>query len=249
MKIGYIRVSRDKQTTALQEDAMRQEQCDRVFTDKMSGKPFEGIWGIKIADLDFLNHLFYDTELSKNYDTQFCNLHQWTDETDVRQVGSPDKVWEGSYILDMFAKEDASIRPETVHGDTQAQSTTVFGLAHLLGISLMPRIRNWKDLKLFRPDPNVHYTHLESLFSEPIEWRLIETHLPDMIRVALSIKAGKITPSTIFRKRRCHHPQSTSGTTQVYQVQSSDCQLPHLLQRAGDQRRLTPTHPGRHRVR
>ena len=38
MKIGYIRVSRDKQTTALQEDAMREEQCDRVFTDKMSGK-------------------------------------------------------------------------------------------------------------------------------------------------------------------------------------------------------------------
>jgi DNA invertase Pin-like site-specific DNA recombinase len=41
MKIGYIRVSRDKQTTALQEDAMRQEQCDRVFTDKMSGKRFD----------------------------------------------------------------------------------------------------------------------------------------------------------------------------------------------------------------
>jgi len=46
----------------------------------------------------------------------------------------PCGVWEGSYILDMFEKEDASIKPETVHGDTQAQSTTVFGLAHLLGI-------------------------------------------------------------------------------------------------------------------
>jgi DNA invertase Pin-like site-specific DNA recombinase len=41
MKIGYIRVSRDKQTTALQEDAMRQEQCERVFTDRMSGKRFD----------------------------------------------------------------------------------------------------------------------------------------------------------------------------------------------------------------
>ncbi len=37
MNIGYIRVSRDKQTTALQEDAIRQAQCERVFTDKMSG--------------------------------------------------------------------------------------------------------------------------------------------------------------------------------------------------------------------
>jgi DNA invertase Pin-like site-specific DNA recombinase len=31
MKIGYIRVSRDKQTTALQEDAMNKEHCERVF--------------------------------------------------------------------------------------------------------------------------------------------------------------------------------------------------------------------------
>jgi TnpA family transposase len=112
----------------------------------------------------------------------------------------PCGVWEGSYILDMFEKEEASIRPDTIHGDTQAQSTTVFGLAHLLGISLMPRIRNWKDLTLCRPDAEVHYTHLDSLFTDTINWDLIETHLPDMIRVALSIKAGKITPSTILRK-------------------------------------------------
>ena len=37
MMIGYIRVSRDTQTTALQEDAIQQAQCTRVFTDKMSG--------------------------------------------------------------------------------------------------------------------------------------------------------------------------------------------------------------------
>ena len=64
----------------------------------------------------------------------------------------------------------------------------------------MPRIKNWKDLTLFRPDPDVHYTHLDSLFSDSIDWELIATHLPDMIRVALSIKAGKIAPSTILRK-------------------------------------------------
>jgi DNA invertase Pin-like site-specific DNA recombinase len=41
MKLGYIRVSRDKQTTAFQDDAVRQEQCERTFTDKMSGKRFD----------------------------------------------------------------------------------------------------------------------------------------------------------------------------------------------------------------
>ncbi len=33
-----------------------------------------------------------------------------------------------------------------------------------------------------------------------IDWKLIETHLTDMLRVVLSIKAGKFTASTILRK-------------------------------------------------
>jgi DNA invertase Pin-like site-specific DNA recombinase len=51
MKIGYIRVSRDTQTTALQEDALRAEQCERVFTDKMSGKRFDRPEFLRILDV------------------------------------------------------------------------------------------------------------------------------------------------------------------------------------------------------
>ena len=51
MKIGYSRVSRDKQTTALQEDAMNKEQCARVFTDKMSGKRFDRPEFLKMLDV------------------------------------------------------------------------------------------------------------------------------------------------------------------------------------------------------
>ena len=55
----------------------------------------------------------------------------------------------------------------------------------------MPRIRNWKDLKLFRPSREARYLHLDELFSEPINWELIQTHLADLLRVTLSIKAGR----------------------------------------------------------
>jgi TnpA family transposase len=64
----------------------------------------------------------------------------------------------------------------------------------------MPRIRNWKDLKLFRPAKETCYTHIDELFSDTINWDVIETHLPDMLRVVLSIKAGRITASTLLRK-------------------------------------------------
>jgi TnpA family transposase len=112
----------------------------------------------------------------------------------------PCGVWEAVYLLDGLLKNLSDIQPDTIHGDTQAQSTPVFGLASLLGITLMPRIRNWKNVKLYRPDKRTSYIHIDSLFSDTIDWNLIQTHLPDMLRVVLSIKAGRITASTLLRK-------------------------------------------------
>lgn len=112
----------------------------------------------------------------------------------------PCGVWEAVYILDGLLKNTSDIQPDTIHADTQGQSTPVFALAYLLGIKLMPRIRNWQDLTLCRPDKQVRYDHIDELFTDVIDWKLIETHLTDMMRVVLSIKAGKFTASIILRK-------------------------------------------------
>jgi TnpA family transposase len=76
----------------------------------------------------------------------------------------------------------------------------VFGLAHLLGIRLMPRIRNWKDLTPYRPTPESRYKHINALFRDDVDWELIETHVPDLLRIVLSVKNGTITASTILGK-------------------------------------------------
>jgi len=76
----------------------------------------------------------------------------------------------------------------------------IFGLAYLLGIELMPRIRSWQDLHLFRPDADTRFEHIDDLFTATIDWPLIETHLPDMLRVVLSIRAGRLLPSAILRR-------------------------------------------------
>jgi len=109
-------------------------------------------------------------------------------------------AWEGHYILDFIQENKSDVQPNTIHADTQGQSTAIFGLAYLLGIQLMPRIRNWKDLNLCRSNSDQRHIHIESLFSTNVDWDLIETMLPDMLRVALSIKAGTIMPSTILRR-------------------------------------------------
>jgi hypothetical protein len=42
--------------------------------------------------------------------------------------------------------------------------------------------------------------HLDALFTDTVDWDLIRTHWPDMLRVAVSIRAGWITASTILRR-------------------------------------------------
>jgi TnpA family transposase len=112
----------------------------------------------------------------------------------------PCGTYEGVFILDpFFAHQDDGL-PEAVHSDTHGQSAPIFGLSYLLGIQLMPRIRNWKHLTWYRPSPDSHYEHIDALFTETADWQLIETHLPDMLRVVLSIKEGRFTPSTILRR-------------------------------------------------
>ncbi|WP_369305163.1 Tn3 family transposase (plasmid) [Yersinia ruckeri] len=113
----------------------------------------------------------------------------------------PCGAWEAIYILDGLTKNQSDIQPDILHGDTQAQSAPVYGLAFLLGIKLMPRVRNWKDLKWFKASPYEIYQHIEALFSKDIiDWELISCHLPDMLQVAQSIRAGRLSPSTILRK-------------------------------------------------
>jgi TnpA family transposase len=109
-------------------------------------------------------------------------------------------AWEGNTILDFVVENRSAFQPDTIHADTQGQSAPIFGLAHLLGIQLMPRIRNWKELHFHRPDKASRYQHIDTLFSATADWDLIETLLPDMLRVALSVRAGRIRPSAILRR-------------------------------------------------
>lgn len=107
----------------------------------------------------------------------------------------PCGVWEAVEILDGLLKNKSNIQP-----DTQGQSTVVFGLAYLFGIKLMPRIRNWKDLKFYRASKQEKYENIDNLFSDEIDWKLIKTHWRDLLQVVLSIRHGKISSSFLLMK-------------------------------------------------
>ncbi|MFP8887900.1 Tn3 family transposase [Streptomyces mangrovi] len=116
----------------------------------------------------------------------------------------PCGVWEAVYLFEGLLKNQSEVSVDIVHGDTQGQSLPVFGLAHMLGVELLPRIRNWKDLTFYRPSTTVKYTHIDPLFGDPekdvINWRLIENHWQDLMRVVLSIREGRLSSAALLRR-------------------------------------------------
>jgi TnpA family transposase len=116
----------------------------------------------------------------------------------------PCGVWEAIYLFEGLLKNESEVTVDIVHGDTQGQNLPVFGLAHMLGVELLPRIRNWKDLTFYRLSATVKYKHIDPLFGDPdkdiINWRLIENHFPDLMRVVLSIREGRLSSAALLRR-------------------------------------------------
>lgn len=117
-------------------------------------------------------------------------------------------VWEAVYILDGLLKNKSVLQPDTVHADTQGQSEAVFGLAHLLGIKLMPRMRNWNKVSMYRPDKTITFEHIDTWFNRHVNWQLIEDHWQDMMQVILSIHKGKLLPSWLLQKLNTDSPKN-----------------------------------------
>lgn len=112
----------------------------------------------------------------------------------------PPGYLEAVYVIEGLLKAGLSTQADTVYSDTHGQSETVFAFTHLMGIQLMPRIRNWKDLKFYRPDKATRFKHIDRLFKDTINWAVIRDHWQELMQVAISIQAGRISSPILLRK-------------------------------------------------
>ncbi|KWR85174.1 Tn3 family transposase [Pseudomonas sp. PI1] len=165
------------------------------------------LWGDgKAVAADGTQFDFYDDNLLAGYHFRYRKMgavayrHVANNYIAVFQHFIPPGIWEAIYVIEGLLKADLSVEPDTVYSDTQGQSATVFAFTHLLGINLMPRIRNWRDLVMCRPERGASYQHINRLFTDTADWQLIETHWQDLMQVALSIQAGKISSPMLLRK-------------------------------------------------
>lgn len=165
-------------------------------------------WGDgRTVAADGTQYDFYDENLLAGYHFRYRKMgavayrHVANNYVAVFSHFIPPGVWEAIYVIEGLMKSgELSVAPTTVHSDTQGQSVTVFAFTHLLGINLMPRIRNWKDLQFYRPSSKTRYKHIDALFGDSIDWDLIETHWKDLMQVAISIQKGTISSAMLLRK-------------------------------------------------
>ena len=166
-----------------------------------------GVWGEgKSAAVDGTKYELYEENLLSEYHIRYGGYggiaYHHVSDTYVALFSQfiSCGTSEALYIIEGLYKNLSDIQPDTIHADTHGQSTPVFALAHMLGIKLMPRIRNWKDLDFFRPDSDTVYKNIDSLFNKTIDWHKIETHWQDILQVVLSVQTGKISSVTLLRK-------------------------------------------------
>src|SRR5712692_4643583 len=70
-------------------------------------------------------------------------------------------------------------------------------------------MRTWNDVTFYRADRSTLYTHIDALFTQVVDWDLIERHWQDMMQVVLSIQAGKVLPSMLLQKLGVYIRQSS----------------------------------------
>ena len=83
--------------------------------------------------------------------------------------------------------------------DTGAYSVVVFGLFRLLGYRFSPRLADVAGTRFWRINAKADYGLLNSVSEHNISLQKIEPHWDDMLRLAGSLKLGRVSAAGIMR--------------------------------------------------
>lgn len=96
-------------------------------------------------------------------------------------------VREALYGLDGLLDNNTILRPKEHMVDQHGFTDQLFGLCHLLGYTLMPRLPVHKQ-QLYKPDPTKSYGHLDAVMHGTADMALLQEQWDPLIRVAASLR-------------------------------------------------------------
>jgi TnpA family transposase len=111
----------------------------------------------------------------------------------------PGTLRDSLYILEGLLEQETGLNPVEIMSDTAGASDIIFGLFWLLGYQFSPRLADVGEARFWRMDKDAAYGPLDELARQRINTRLIERNWDDLLRVAGSLKLGRIRASELTR--------------------------------------------------
>lgn len=116
--------------------------------------------------------------------------------TKVINTNSRDAV----HVIDGLLNHETDLDIKEHYTDTAGFTEQTFGLCHLLGFRFAPRLRDISDSKLYCFDKPSNYPRLENILRVKLNTKIIQNNYDDVLRLAHSIREGKVSASLIMSK-------------------------------------------------
>jgi TnpA family transposase len=111
----------------------------------------------------------------------------------------PGTLRDSLLILGLLLEQETDLEPIEIMTDTAAYADMVFRLFWLLGYQFSPRLADIGDARFWRIDRNVDYGVLNGLARHRINIEIIRRNWDDLLRLAGSLKLGRIHAGAIMR--------------------------------------------------
>jgi TnpA family transposase len=108
-------------------------------------------------------------------------------------------VREAIYVLDGLLNNDTILRPTEHFVDQHGFTDQLFGLCHLLGFSLMPRL-NVSKQTLYKLDRTKSYGALDDVITGTIDTEIIREQWDQLVRVVASLR-NRTAPAHVVLRR------------------------------------------------
>lgn len=111
----------------------------------------------------------------------------------------PGTLRDSLFLLAGLLEQQTRLDPREIMTDTHGFSEVVFGLFALLGYRFSPRLADLADQRFWRLEKADDYGPLNELGRHVVNARLIHDHWDDMLRLAGSLKLGKVKGTAVMR--------------------------------------------------
>ena len=119
--------------------------------------------------------------------------------TGLNAITVPGTLRDSLILLAVVLEQPTELQPTQIMTDTGAYSDVVFGLFRLLGYRFSPRLADIGGTRFWRIDPAADYGEFNVVAKSRIKTALIARHWDDLLRLAGSLKLGKVPATGIMR--------------------------------------------------